>query len=130
MNAERSLGAVVGDLLTEAAALFKTEFRLARTELSESVGKMGTGIALTAAGGFVLFSGYLFLLVAAVGGLMKAGLPLWLAALIVAGSTLLVGGLVLWFGLSRLKAKELAPKRTVHQLQRDAALARYEVQTS
>ena len=129
MNAERSLGAVFGDLLMELTSLFRTEVRLARTEISEKVGKMGTGIALTAGGGFILFAGFLFLLAAAVGGLIKAGFPLWLSALIVAGGTLLLGAIVLVLGLSRLKPKELAPKRTVHQLQRDAAVARYQVQT-
>ena len=129
MNVERSLGAVFTDLLTEVTALFRTEIRLARTEMSEKVGQMGTGIGFTAAGGLILFAGFLVLLAAAVGGLMKAGLPLWLSALIVAGATLVVGAIVLWLGLGRLKAKELAPKRTVHQLERDAAVVRYQVQT-
>jgi nitrate/nitrite transporter NarK len=130
MNGERSLGAVFSDLLGELTALFRTEIRLARTEFSEKLGKMGTGIAMTAAGGLVLFAGFLFLLAAAVGGLVAAGLLLWQAALIVAVATLVVGAIVLWLGLSRLNAKQLAPNKTVHQLQRDAAVARYQVQTS
>jgi len=129
MNSERSLGAVFSDLLTELSALFRTEIRLARAEMSEKVSNMGTGIALTAAGGLVLFAAFLVLLEAAVGGLMTAGLKLWLASLIVGGVVLLIGAIALWFGLSRLDAKQLAPNKTVHQLQRDAAVARYQVQT-
>ncbi|HEX3431414.1 MAG TPA: phage holin family protein [Rhizomicrobium sp.] len=129
MNAERSLGAVISDLLTEFTQLFRTEVRLARVELSENVGKMGVAIGFTAAGGFILFAGFLFVLAAAVGGLIEAGLPLWLSALIIGGLTLAVGVILLWLGLRRLKAKELTPKRTVHQLERDAAVVRYQVQT-
>jgi hypothetical protein len=129
MNAERSLGAVFSDLLGEFTALFRSEIRLARAEFSEKLGLMGTGIALTAAGSVLLFAALLFLLAAAAGGLMAAGLKLWLASLIVGGATLIVGGAVLWFGLSRFNAKTLAPTKTVHQLQRDAAVAKYQVQT-
>lgn len=129
MNAERSLGTVLSDLLTEVTALFRTEIRLARAEMSDKVSQMGTGIGLAVAGGLLLFAGFLALLVTAVGGLMKAGLPLWLSALIVGGVTLIIGAIALWLGLSRLKAGELAPKRTVHQLERDAAVVRYQVQT-
>jgi len=129
MNVERTLGAVLSDLLTELTALFRTEIRLARAEMSEKASQMGTGIGFTAAGGFILFAGFLVLLAAAVGGLMEAGLPVWLSALIVAGATLVIGAIVLWLGLRRLNAKQLAPKRTVHQLERDAAVVRYQVQT-
>jgi len=129
MNVERSLGTVLNDLLTELGGLFRTEIRLARVEVSHTIGKMGTGLGFTAAGGLILFSGFLFILTAAVGGLMKAGLPLWLSALIVGGATLFIGATLLVLGLGRLKVKELTPTRTVHQLERDAAVVRYQVQT-
>jgi hypothetical protein len=129
MNAERSLGAVFSDLLTEVTALFRTEIRLARAEMSEKIGKMGNGLAFTAAGALLLFAGFLLLLAAGVGGLMIAGLPLWLSSLIVGTAVVLVGAVVLSVGLGRLNAKELTPNKTVHQLQRDAAVARYQVQT-
>lgn len=129
MNSERSLSAVFSDLLTEVSGLFRTEIRLARAEMSEKISKAGSGIALTAAGGLVLFAGFLMLLEAAVGALMTAGLKLWLASLIVGAAVLVIGAIALWFGLSRLTARQLVPSKTVHQLQRDAAVARYQVQT-
>lgn len=130
MNAERSLGAVFSDLLTEVTALFRNEIRLARTEMAEKASAMGTAIALIAGSALVLYAGLLFLLAAAVGGLMILGLGLGLAALIVGACSLLTGGIVLWIGLNRIKAKNLTPTKTVHQLQRDAAVARYQVHTS
>lgn len=128
MNSERPLGNIFSDLLGELTALFRTEVRLARAEISEKASTMSTGIALAAAGGVLLFASLLFFLGAATGALIMAGLSLWLAPLIVAAAALIVGGAVLWFGVRRLKAKNLAPRRTVHQLKRDASVARYQVQ--
>ena len=129
MNTERNLRDVFSDLLTELTALFRNEIRLARAEIAEKIGTMGTAIALVAGGGLVLFGGFLYLLAAAVGGLMLVGLGLGLAALIVAVGSFLVGGIALLIGLGRFKAKNLTPTRTVHQLQRDAAVASYQVRT-
>lgn len=128
MNAERPLGTIFSDLLGEVNALFRTEVRLARAEISEKVSTMSLGIAITAAGGVLLFASLLYFLGAATCALIVAGLSLWLAPLIVAGATLIVGVAVLVFGLGRLKARNLAPRRTIHQLKRDAAVARFRVQ--
>ncbi|HEY3777896.1 MAG TPA: phage holin family protein [Rhizomicrobium sp.] len=128
MNAERPLGNIFTDLLGEVTALFRTEMRLARAEMSEKLSTMTLGIALAAAGAILLFASLLYFLGAATAALIVAGLSLWLAPLIVAAAALLVGGAVLWFGISRLTAKNLAPRRTVHQLKRDAAVARFQVQ--
>lgn len=128
MNNERPLGNIFSDLLGELTALFRTEVRLARAEISDKVSTMSLGVALAAAGGVLLFASLLYFLGAATAALVMSGLSLWLAPLIVAAATLLVGGAVLWLGMSRLKARNLAPRRTVHQLKRDASVARFQVQ--
>jgi hypothetical protein len=128
MNAERPLGIILSDLLGEVTALLRTELRLARAEMSEKVSTMSLGIAFAAGGAFLLFASLLYFLGAATGALIAAGFSLWLAPLIIAAATLIVGAAVLWLGLSRLSAKNLTPRRTVHQLKRDAAVARFEAQ--
>jgi hypothetical protein len=128
MNAERPLGNIFSDLLGEVTALFRTEMRLARSEVAEKLSTLSLGIALAATGGILLFASLLYFLGAATGALIMAGLSLWLAPLIVAAAALFVGGAVLWLGLSRLRTRNLVPRRTVQQIKRDANVARYQVQ--
>jgi uncharacterized membrane protein len=59
------------------------------------------------------------LLQAAIGALVALGLP-WLAAiLIVAAVTVVLGGILVFWGLNNL-AHRLAPTKTIAQVQKDA----------
>jgi hypothetical protein len=127
---ERSFGQLLADLTNESTALVRNEIDLAKAEISEKVTQIGLGIAALAAGGLVLFAGFLVLLDAAVFGLAKLLEPYgWpaLAALIVAIGTMLVGGIVLMIGRSSLKATNLAPRRTVESLRRDKNFVKEQV---
>ena len=62
-----------------------------------------------------------------VDGLVHLGLDRAWAALIVGGVVLLIGIVLVWLGSNRLKAENLAPRKTVDQLQRDAAMAKEQV---
>ena len=53
--------------------------------------------------------------------LVAYGWSLSVATLVVAGTVLILGIVLLWLGLSRLQAKSLAPTKTVNQLERDVA---------
>jgi hypothetical protein len=64
------------------------------------------------------------LLEAAVAALENAGIAPQYAALIVGGVVLVLGLILLIVGLSRLKADNLMPRRTIHQIQEDAAVAK------
>jgi len=68
------------------------------------------------------------LLQAAVAGLTEAyGLKSYWSALIVGGVVLIIGLILLLAGTSRLKLKNMMPNRTVHQLRRDASVAKEQV---
>jgi uncharacterized membrane protein len=130
MIPERGIGAIFSDLLGEVTALFRNEIRLAKAEVSEKVSRMVTGLVLTLAGAFLLLLALVFLLEAAVGGLMMLNLSLALSSLIVGAVILIAGGIVVWLGVSRLKIGKLSRSKTAQQLKEDAAVARYQVHAS
>jgi hypothetical protein len=127
---ERSLGQLLADLTNELTALVRNEIELAKAEVSEKLTQVGLGIAALAAGGLVLFAGFLILLDAAVFGLAKLLEPYgWpaLAALIVAVFTMLVGAIIMMIGRSSLKATNLAPRRIAESLRRDKNFVKEQV---
>ena len=124
---ERGIGTVVSDLLAEVTALFRNEIRLAKAEIAETVKRMALGLVLAVAGIFVALLGLIFLLEAAVGGLMLLGLNLALSALIVGVVALIVAGACVWLGISRLKIGKLSESKTAQQFKRDAATVRRQV---
>jgi uncharacterized integral membrane protein len=130
MSAERGIGTVFSDLLGEITALFRNEIRLAKAEIAEKAKRMAMGVAFAVAGFFVALLALVFLLEAAVGGLMLLGLNLALSALIVAVVALLIGGLFVWLGISRLKIGSPARSKTAEQLRRDAEFARQQAHAS
>jgi hypothetical protein len=121
--AERPVGGLLSDLARQVGLLLRQEIALLKAELRGTAGQLGTGAALTAVGGLVAFAGFLYLLAAAMFGLGKV-LDLWLAALVVGVVVVLVGGGLVLAGTSRLRARELAPRRTLRSLQDNAEWAR------
>ena len=127
MNLDRGIGTVFSELLGEITALIRNEIRLAKAEAAEKVRSMAIGLALIVAGLFVLILSLVFLLEAAVGGLLLLGLNLALSSLIVGAVVLLLGGAALWLGISRLKIGRISDSRTAQQIKRDAATVRSQV---
>lgn len=108
----RGIGDLLGDLGRQVSTLVRKEIDLARVEVTTSVGRMSRGAAMAGAGGAVLYAGLLILLVAAVLGLVEAGVEPWLSALIVALVVLVIGGALTAMGVNRIRETELAPKET------------------
>ena len=127
---ERTLGELFSDLSTKTTTLIRGEIDLAKAEASEKATQLGMSIVALAAGGLILFAGFLILLDAAVFGLGKIlepyGLPA-LAALIVSIGTMIVGGIILMIGRSGLKAENLTPRRTAESLRRDKEFVKEQV---
>lgn len=122
-----SIPALFSDVLNQVTNLFRTEVRLARTEISEKINHalMATGFVVAGAvllvGGLYLFLQWLVML------LVVLGLaPLW-ATLIVAVVTGAIGFFIVRKGIGDLSASQLVPNRTVHSLEKDAAVAKEQV---
>jgi NADH:ubiquinone oxidoreductase subunit 6 (subunit J) len=123
----RSIPDILSDLLSQFTTLVSKEGQLARTEMSEKIGQVAAGLVLVVIGAVLLMPALVVLLQAAVAALEQAGVaPPW-AALIVGGVVLLIGLILLMVGISRLKAKNLLPQKTINQLQEDASVAKRQV---
>ena len=127
---ERSLIGLFSDLWRETQTLVHQEAQLAKAELSEKVSQVTTGAGEIAAGGAVLFAGFIVLLFAAVGALqlmIPSEHAIWIAPLVVGAVVMIVGYVVLSRGRKQLTAESMVPERTVQSLQRDARLAKEHV---
>ena len=127
---ERSLLSLFSDLWRETTTLVHEEAELAKAELSEKVSQVTTGAGEIAAGGAILFAGFIVLLFAAVGAL-ELMLPtehsIWIAPLIVGLAVMIIGYIALSRGKKQMQAESLAPQRTLDSLKRDARLAKEHV---
>jgi hypothetical protein len=124
---DRSLIALFSDLWRETQTLVHKEAELAKAEISEKVSQVTTGAGEIAAGGAILFAGFIVLLFAAVGALelmMDTEHAIWLAPLIVGVVVMVIGYVALTRGKKHMSAESLAPERTLQSLQRDARLAK------
>jgi hypothetical protein len=122
----RPISELLSDALNQLSALIRTEIQLARTEIA--------GKAVRAALGLGMLGGALAVAIAAVVLLLMAlaeqldnWMPEALALLITGLIGAAISGALAWAGLQRMRAEELAPKRTIEQLQRDAAAAKEQV---
>src|SRR4051812_25401291 len=102
--AERPVGGLLSDLARQMSLLIRQEIALLKAELRDKVGQVGTGAVLAPGGGIVAFAGFLYVLAAAMFGLGKI-LDMWLAALVVGVVVILIGGVLVIVGRSRLQAE-------------------------
>ena len=124
---DRSLGELFADLARESSTLLRQEVQLAKTELSQSASRVGKDTASIAVGGLIAYAGLLAILAAAIIGLAAAGLPWWVAALLVGVIVAGIGYGLIQRGLTALKREDLAPRRTIETLQDDAQWAKEQV---
>ena len=120
----RTIPGIVIDLIGQFTTLLRQESQLARAEISENLNRALTGVVMAVAAAVLLIPALVILLLAGVYGLEAAGLAPYWSALIVGGAAVVVGAVLMLIGINRLKAKNLIPSKTIHQLQEDAALAK------
>jgi hypothetical protein len=104
---------------SEVSYLVQTELRLARTEMSDKLGKVATGSAHVGAGAVLALAGLILLLFAIVRWLEIAGLPREWGLLLVGSGVVLLGVMLLRRGTRSMKASNLVPQRTLDQLKAD-----------
>lgn len=130
MRTERGITDIAADLMREFATLIRKDFLLARAEISEKFSLLGAAVTMIVIGAVFLMAALVLLLEAIVAGLVAEGFSQMAAALMVGGAALIFGALLLWIGVRRLRPDNLAPNRTVEQLQRDVAVARHQMSRS
>ena len=126
----RPLFGLFSDLWRETSTLVHDEVALAKAEFSEKASRAGSGIAAVAAGGAILFAGFLMLLFAAAAALEQVLPPdqaPWLAPLIVGMVVLIAGYIALSSGRRKLRADSLKPSYTIESLRRNQQLVKEHV---
>jgi uncharacterized membrane protein YqjE len=108
-NGNRSVSAVLHDIVGNVQDIVRSEMRLAKTELREELGKSRNAGILLGVGVLLLTFGLVFLLLAAVYAL-SAVVPDWAAALIVGGGVALIAALCVGLGISKFKTVRAVPK--------------------
>ncbi|MDR3566719.1 MAG: phage holin family protein [Syntrophobacteraceae bacterium] len=112
-----SLGDISSDLFSNALSLVRDEIRMASAEMSQKVVDAGKSSTLLTIGGFVVYAGFIFLLLAAALGLSYVMAAGW-AFLIVAVAALIVGGVLAMIGKRRLKS-DILPSETIDTAKED-----------
>jgi hypothetical protein len=123
----RSLAGLFSDLWRETTTLVHEEAELAKADMSEKLDQLLTGVGSIAAGGAVLFAGFLAVLVAAVNGLARILPPddaAWLSPLIVGVVVMVIGYALFAGGKRALKARNLKPTRSMESLRRDGRMVK------
>ena len=127
----RTLAGLFSDLWRETTTLVHEEAELAKADMSDKVNQVVTGTGSIAAGGGVLFGGFIVLLLSAVNGLAMV-LPTeyapWLAPLIVGAVVMIIGWALVAAGRRELKARNLRPIRSMESLRRDGRLVKEHLQ--
>jgi uncharacterized membrane protein YqjE len=116
---ERSLGDLFADLAQDTGTLVRQELRLAGNELGENVSRLGKDAGMLAAGGVILFAGFLALIATVILVLGELGLDWWLAALIVTAVVLGIGAALAARARAALKNADLMPRQTIETLKED-----------
>lgn len=127
---EESLGELFGDLAQETSTLIRQEVALAKAEMTQKAAETGKNVGMIAAGGAVLYAGFLAILAAIIVGLGEAGMAWWGAALLVGVIVAVVGGVLAWKAIQDLKSANMAPQETVQTLKDDARWAKDQLKPS
>jgi hypothetical protein len=122
----RPISELLSDALNQLSTLIRTEIQLARTEIAGKAARAALGLGMLG-GALAVGIGAVVLLLMSLAEQLDNWVPEGLALLLAGLIGAAISGALAWTGLQRMRADELAPKRTIEQLQRDAAAAKEQV---
>lgn len=124
---DRSLSDLFAELARETSTLVRQEVQLAGTEMGERASQLGKPAASLAVAGAVVYAGFLALVAGVILLLGEAGMPTWLAALLVGLLLAGAGYLLVQRARAALKRADLVPRRTIDTLREDATWAKEQI---
>ena len=122
MSTQSDLGTIstlLGDALSQFAKLFQNEVDLAKAELGEKLQQVGWAIGFFAAAAVLIIPALVMALFALSAALMEAGWSQPISYLVSAIVAAAVAGALFAVGMNRLDARNLAPRETIRQLEKD-----------
>ena len=118
-NDFRTISTLLGDALSQFAKLFQNEVDLAKAELGEKAQQVGGAIGFFAAGAILVIPALVMVLFALSAALMAAGWSQPLSYLTSAIVAAVIAGVLFAIGINRLDPRNLAPRETMSQLEKD-----------
>jgi hypothetical protein len=116
---KKSIGELLGELPGLLVTLVKDEIEGLKREITSRLAKLGVGAALFVVAALLAFFALAVLIAAAVLGLATVFAP-WLAALIVAGTLLVIVAILVLVGVSSIKKGiPPIPEESVDSLKKD-----------
>ena len=123
----RPMSELFTDAINQFSKLVRNEVALARAEIASKVSAAAVGIAMLGAAACLLIAAMVVLLLALAAWLSELGLSDPLANLAAGVIAVLVCAGLAYFGIKRLNPENLAPHRTIEQVQRDVAAVKEHV---
>lgn len=121
---QRSVPELLADALNQFSKLISNEVDLAKAEMSAKVTQAIMGAAFLAIAAIMAIPVLVLALMALAAWLISLGWSAPASYLVAAAVGLVISGILAAIGMSRLKAENLTPDRTIKQLQRDARAAK------
>jgi uncharacterized membrane protein YqjE len=109
--AARPISEVLHDIVGNVQDIVRSEFRLAKTEVTEEMGKLRSAGVLLGVGALMVSFSAVFLLLAIVYALSLV-MPAWAAALVVGVAIGAIAAVCCGLGIKRFRAVRAAPKTT------------------
>lgn len=116
----RPTGSLLSDAVNQLTRLLRGEVALAKAEVAQNLRSAGLGIGLLVGAVVLILVALNVLAAALVAALAETGLGAGWSALIVGVVILVVAAILAMRGLNALKPENLAPSRTVRNVQADA----------
>jgi membrane protein implicated in regulation of membrane protease activity len=115
----RTISTLLGDALSQLAKLFQNEVDLAKAELGEKVQQVGWAVGFFAAGAVLVIPALVMALFALSAALIAGGWSQPISYLVSAIIAAVLAGVLFAVGMNRLDARNLAPRETMRQLEKD-----------
>ncbi len=115
----RIISTLLGDALSQFTKLFQNEVDLAKAELGEKAQQVGGAIGFFAGGAILVIPALVMALLVLSAALMAAGWSQPLSYLTSAIAAAVIAGVLFAIGINRLNPRNLAPRETMRQLEKD-----------
>jgi hypothetical protein len=115
----RAISGLLGDALSQFAKLFQNEVDLAKAEFGEKIQQLGTTMGFIGAGAVLVIPAIVMALFALSAALISAGWSQPVSYLASAVLAAIIAGILFAIGINRLDARQLAPRETMRQFEKD-----------
>ena len=115
MAEERSVSAVLRDVVRDVQDMVRAEIRLAKVEIRDEVRRAVSSSVWFAAGAASVVSAWVFLLWALAYALATK-MPMWAATLVIAVAMAAAAAVLIMGGIQRARRLQAIPERTVESL--------------